>query len=90
VDTSARDCGPEEAVVVVLGALGWGAGQLRRLLQSVLDQEVQVITLIKDLAANVWIKRHQPASFAILLRHELLIQRRDFDVKVEGWEVEVG
>jgi hypothetical protein len=87
---SARDCGPEEAIVVLPGALRGSAGQLGGLLQSVLDQEIQVIALVEDLAANVWIKRHQSAGLAILLRHELLIKRRDLDVEIEGGEVEVG
>ncbi len=63
---------------------------MRRLFQPVLDQQVQVITLVEDLALHVRIKLHQAARFTVLLRHQLLVERRDLDVEIERRQVEVG
>jgi hypothetical protein len=32
----------------------------------------------------------KPPDLSVLLRHELLVERRDLNVEVELWEVEVG
>jgi hypothetical protein len=62
---------------------------LRGLLEPVLDQQVQVIPLIEDLAADVGVELHQASHLAVLLGDELLVQRRDLDVDVEFGKIEV-
>jgi hypothetical protein len=63
---------------------------LRRLLQPVLDQEIQVVTLVQDPALDARVELEQTADLAILLGDELLVKGRDFDVEVERPQVEVG
>jgi hypothetical protein len=60
------------------------------LLEAVLHKEVQVVPLIEDLAANVGVELTEAANLAVLLRHELLVHRRDLDVDVFLRQVEVG
>lgn len=64
--------------------------ELRRRLQPVLHQQAEVVALIQHLDANVGIELPQPSSLAILLRDELLVERRDLDVEVVRRKVEVG
>ena len=45
--------------------------------------------MIEDLASHVRIERREPAGLAVLLRHQLLVESGDLDVKVELGEVEV-
>jgi hypothetical protein len=59
------------------------------LLESVFDEQVQVVALIEDLASHVRIERREPADLAVLLGHELLVQGRDLDVEIEIPQVEV-
>jgi hypothetical protein len=63
---------------------------LGRFLEAVLDQQVQVVALIQDLADNSWIQRHETAGFAVLLGYQLLIERGYLDINVEVGEVEIG
>ena len=60
------------------------------LVEAVLLQEREVVALIEDLDLGVGIELAETADLAILLRHELLVHRRDFDVRLELREVEVG
>jgi hypothetical protein len=62
---------------------------LRRLLESVLHKEVQVVLLVQDLAADVGVELHEPSDLTVLLGHELLVERRDLDVDIELGQVEV-
>ena len=62
---------------------------LGRLLETVLDEQVQVVALVEDLASDVRIERRQPPHLAVLLGHELLVEGRDLDVEVELGQVEV-
>jgi len=61
-----------------------------RLGQPVLDEEMEVIPLVEDPAANVRVQSPKPSHLAILLRHEALIHRGDLDEDVLVREVEVG
>jgi hypothetical protein len=53
--------------------LGW-------LLEAVLHQQVQVITLVEDLALHVRVKLLEPACLAVLLGYEFLVEGRDLDI----------
>jgi hypothetical protein len=59
-------------------------------LEAVLNKEVHVVTLIKDLALDVWIEFPQSTNFSVLLCHELLVQRCDLDVQVVLRKEKVG
>ncbi len=54
--------------------------ELRRRLEPVLHEEVQVVALVEHLDVDLGVQLTQPARLAVLLRHELLVQRRDLDV----------
>jgi hypothetical protein len=58
-------------------------------LEAVLDEEVQVITLVEDLAAQMRIQLSQPPNFAVLLGHELLAHRGDLDEQILVGKVEI-
>jgi hypothetical protein len=63
--------------------------------EPVLDQEMQIVTLIEDLAADVRIELLQPAYLAVLLGDQLLVHSGDLDkkvfvAKVEVWSEEPG
>jgi hypothetical protein len=58
--------------------------------QTVLEQQVHVVALVEDLALDVGVELLQAAYLAVLLRHELLVERRDLDVEIELRKVEVG
>src|SRR5579871_1730912 len=51
---------------------------------------MQVITLIQHTDLHVGIQLDEAPRFAVLLRNEPLVERRDFDVEVVGRQVEVG
>jgi hypothetical protein len=61
-----------------------------RLFESVLDEKMQVVPLVEDLAPHVGIQLPQPPDLAVLLGHELLVHRRDLDEQVVVGQVEVG
>jgi hypothetical protein len=63
---------------------------LRWLLEAVFHQEVQIVALVQDLALHVGVETEKPPHLAVLLRHELLVERRDLQIDVEGRQVEVG
>jgi hypothetical protein len=63
---------------------------LRRGLQPVLDQQVEVVALVEELDLDVGVELPQATGLAVLLRHQLLVQRGDLDVEVVAGEVEVG
>jgi hypothetical protein len=69
--------------------IGGEQSLLRRLLQAVFDQEVQVIALVQDLALDVRIQLLEAPSLAVLLGYELLVEGRDLDVDIERREIEV-
>lgn len=77
-----------ELFCAVVGALQ--QAPLRRFLQPVLDQQVQVVALIQDLALDVGVELVQPPNLAVLLRYEFLVEGRDLDVEIEVGQVEVG
>src|SRR5680860_1844631 len=64
--------------------------ELRRWLEAVLDQQVQVVALVEHLDPGARVELAEPARLAILLGHELLVERRDLDVEVVRAEIEVG
>src|SRR5215210_2312874 len=63
------------------------AGQV---LEAVLRHERQIVALIEDLALHIRVQLAQPTDLSVLLRHQLLVQRRDLDVEVVLRQVEVG
>jgi len=65
-------------------------GELRRRLEAVLHEQLQVVALVQDADIDVGIALTQPPRFSILLGHELLVQRRDLDEEVVGRQKEVG
>ena len=75
-------CGsvPEEAV----------GDELRRRLEPVLHEQVQVVALVEHAHVHLGIELLHAARLAVLLGDELLVQRGDLDVEVVRGEVEVG
>src|SRR5215212_8243180 len=70
---------------------GCGSGRSARdVLEPVLRHERQVIALVEDLAVDPRVELAQPPNLAVLLRDELLVQRRDLDVEVVRRQIEVG
>ena len=63
---------------------------MRGLFEPVLHQQVQVVLLVEDLALHVGIEAQQATNLPILLRDQLLVERRDLDVEVVLGQVEVG
>jgi len=61
-----------------------------RFLETVLDQEVQIVTLVEHLALDVRMVFPEKSYLAVLLCHKLLAHRGDFDVDVILGQVEVG
>ena len=51
---------------------------------------LQVVALVEHADRDVGMQLDEPARLAVLLRHELLVQRRDLDVEVVRGQVEVG
>src|SRR3954452_1181201 len=62
----------------------------RDVLEPVLRHERQVVALVEDLAVDPGVQLAQAPNLAVLLRDELLVQRRDLDVQVVHRQVEVG
>jgi hypothetical protein len=62
---------------------------LAGLFQAVLDQQVEVVTLVQDLADDAGIELHQAPRFAVLLGDELLVQRRDLNIEIEFGQIEI-
>ena len=67
-----------------------GSGLTRRILQAVLRHQRQVVALVEDLAPDLGVPLAEAADLPVLLRDELLVERRDLDVEVVDREVEVG
>jgi len=63
---------------------------LGRLFEPVFHEEVQVVLLVQDLALHVRVQLLQAPYFPVLLGHELLVERGDLYIEVEGRQVEVG
>jgi hypothetical protein len=63
---------------------------LRWLLEPVLQQQVEIVALVQDPAADVGVERAQPPDFAVLLGDQLLIERGYLDVEIELGQIEVG
>ncbi len=74
-----RDSGGSWLIVEVIGSL-----------EAVLDQQMEVITLIEDLAVDQRVGLLQEPDLAVLLGDQLLVHRRDLDVQILVREVEVG
>src|SRR5690242_21704508 len=64
--------------------------ELRRWLEPVLHEQMQVVALVQHLDADLGVQFAEPAGFAVLLRDELLVERRDLDVEVVRRQVEIG
>ena len=62
---------------------------MRWLFEAVLDQQVQVVALVQDLALHVGIQLVQPPDFPVLLGYEFLVEGRYLDVKIEVRQIEV-
>jgi hypothetical protein len=60
------------------------------LLETVLGDEMQVVTLVEDLAPDVGVVFLQLLDLLVLLGHELLVHRGDLDEEVVVGKVEVG
>src|SRR6185312_15967240 len=65
------------------------ADELRRRLEAVLHQELQVVALVEHLDLHVGVELDQPARLAVLLGDQLLVERGDLDVEVVRRQVEV-
>src|SRR5512141_1039742 len=78
---SVARCGPRQTDA------GASAGHV---LEPVLLDEREVVALVEDLAVHARVQLAEAAHLPVLLRHELLVQRRDLDVEVVLREVEVG
>jgi hypothetical protein len=64
--------------------------ELRGLLEAVLDQQVEVVALVEDLDVDLGMELSQTPYLAVLLGHQLLVERGDLDVQVVGRQIEVG
>jgi hypothetical protein len=60
-----------------------------RFLESVLDQQMEVITLVEDLALDVRVMFAQEPHLAVFLGDQFLAHRGDLDVDVVLWQVEI-
>jgi hypothetical protein len=60
-----------------------------RSFEAVLDQQVEIVALVKHFALNVRMVLSEKPHLSVLLRHELLTHRRDLYVDVILREVEV-
>lgn len=68
-----------------------GCRQLQRtVVQPVLQQEVEIVALVEDLAAHVGVELTQAANLAILLSDQPLVHRGDLDVDALISQIEVG
>ena len=63
---------------------------MRGLFEPVLDEQIQVVALIQDVAPDIWIQGRQPTDLAVLFGYELLVKSGDLDIDVELRQVEVG
>jgi hypothetical protein len=63
---------------------------LRWFLQPILQQQVEIVALVQDPAADVGVERAQTPHLAVLLGDQLLIERGYLDVEIELGQVEVG
>ena len=87
-----------EAAVGDSGHLRWpgdpgGSGNLVHVVgffETVLDEKMEVVALVEDLAVDIGVELFQPPHFAVLLGHQLLVHRRYLDEEVIFEEVEVG
>lgn len=61
-----------------------------RLLESVLDHQMEIIALVEHLAFRVGVNGLKTANLLVLLGHEFLVHRRDLDVQVVVGKIEVG
>jgi len=59
-------------------------------LEAVLDEQVQVVPLVEDLAVDVRVVFGQQPDLSVLLGDELLIHRGDLDEQILVRQVEVG
>lgn len=50
---------------------------------------MKVIALVEHLALNIWVHIEQSPHLTILLRDELLVQRRNLYEEIFIWQVEV-
>lgn len=63
---------------------------IRQLLETVFDQQAQVVPLVEHLALDLGVELTQQPNLSVLLCHELLTHRGDFDIEIITGEVEVG
>src|SRR6266536_4929310 len=63
--------------------------QLGRRFEPILHEQVQVVALVDELDTHLGVELLEPACLAVLLRDELLVERRDLDVQVVRGEIEV-
>jgi hypothetical protein len=61
-----------------------------RFLEAVLDEEMQIVTLVEHFALDIGVELTKATNLLVLLRHELLAHRRDLDVDVIFRQIEVG
>ena len=67
------------------------AGQLVEQREAAeLEQQHPEVPRVEQLDLDVRVQLAQPAQLAVLLAHELLLERRELDVQVEVGQVEVG
>src|SRR6266536_80566 len=64
--------------------------ELRRGLEPVLHEQMQVVALVQHLDADLRVQLAETAGLAVFLRDELLVERRDLDEEVVRRQVEVG
>ena len=58
-------------------------------LEPVLDEKIQVVALIEDLAADLWVELAEPSNLAILASNQFLIHRGYLDELILFRQVEV-
>jgi hypothetical protein len=64
--------------------------EVLRCLQPVLDEKVEVVPLVEDLAVDLGVHLLEEPHLAVLLGDELLVHRRDLDEEILVGDVEVG
>lgn len=62
---------------------------MRGLLEPIFDEQVEVVTLIEDLALHIWVEFTQSPNFTILFRDQLLVESSYLDVKAVLGKIEI-
>jgi hypothetical protein len=69
---------------------GGGLFEMIRFLESVLDNQMEIVALVENLALDVGVDGLETADLLVLLGHEFLVHSRDLDEQGIVGKIEVG